>query len=106
VLHLQHRRRAIILDAADFGASPGAWRRVSLATLKFAPPLDAPGLHSAGLRRRCSSAKRWDLPAEVVLFLIQPRQTGWGAGLSEDVRMPGAVSQPNYLIRTQRWTAA
>jgi hypothetical protein len=25
------------------------------------------------------------LPAEVVLFLIQPRQTGWDAGLSEDV---------------------
>ena len=86
VLHLQHRRRAIILDAADFGASPGAWRRVSLETLKLAPPHDAPGLHSAGLREALLLSEALGiLPAEVVLFLIQPRQTGWDAGLSEDV---------------------
>ncbi len=86
VLHLQHRRRAIILDAADFGAAPGAWRRVSLETLKLAPPHDAPGLHSAGLREALQLSEALGiLPAEVVLFLIQPRQTGWDAGLSEDV---------------------
>jgi len=85
-LHLQHRRRAIILDAADFGAAPGAWRRVSLDALKLAAPDDAPGLHAAGLREALLLGEALGiLPAEVVLYLIQPRQTGWEAGLSEDV---------------------
>jgi hydrogenase maturation protease len=85
-LHLQNRRRAIILDAADFGAAPGAWRRVSLEALRLVPAEGAPGLHAAGLREALLLGDALGiLPAEVVLFLIQPRQTGWEAGLSEDV---------------------
>lgn len=85
-LHLQHRRRAIILDAAEFGAAPGAWRRVSLEALHLAAPPDAPGLHAAGLREALLLGEALGiLPPEVVVFLIQPRQTGWEAGLSEDV---------------------
>ena len=85
-LHLQHRRRAIILDAADFGAAPGAWRRLSLDALKLVAPDDAPGLHAAGLREALLLGEALGiLPAEVVLYLIQPKQTGWEAGLSNDV---------------------
>jgi hydrogenase maturation protease len=85
-LHLQHRRRAIILDAADFGAVPGTWRRVPLDGLQDAPLEDASGVHEAGLREALLLGDALGiLPPEVVLYLIQPRQTGWETGLSEDV---------------------
>jgi hydrogenase maturation protease len=85
-LHLQDRRRAIILDAADFGALPGAWRRVPLDGLQDAPLGAASGVHEAGLREALLLGEALGiLPPEVVLYLIQPRQTGWEAGLSEDV---------------------
>jgi hydrogenase maturation protease len=87
ILYLQHRRRAIILDAADFGAIPGAWRRVSLGGLQHTPPEDTPGVHAAGLREALLLGDALGiLPPEVVLYMIQPRQTGWESALSEDVR--------------------
>jgi len=86
VLHLQHRRRAIILDAADFGAAPGTWRRVSMDTLRLASPANTPGLHEAGLREALLLGEALGiLPPEVAVYLIQPRQTDWVPGLSEDV---------------------
>ncbi len=85
-LHLQHRQRAIILDAADFGAAPGTWQRVSLDALHLAAPEDSPGLHAAGLREALLLGEALGiLPPDVVLYLIQPQQTGWGEGLSQDV---------------------
>lgn len=86
-LHLQHRRRAIILDAADFGAQPGAWRRVRLDDVTLTSPDEAPGLHAAGLREALLLGEALGiLPPEIVLYLIQPKAVGWEAGLSEDVR--------------------
>lgn len=85
-LHLQHRQRAIILDAADFGALPGTWRRLSLDALHLAAPEETPGLHAAGLREALLLGEALGiLPADVILYLIQPGQTGWGEGLSQDV---------------------
>lgn len=86
-LHLQHRRRAIILDAADFGARPGTWRRLRLDDVKWTSPEEFPGLHAAGLRQALLLGEALGiLPPEVVLYLIQPKAVGWEAGLSEDVR--------------------
>ncbi len=86
-LHLQHRQRAIILDAADFGAAPGTWQRVSLDALHLAAPEGFPGLHAAGLREALLLGEALGiLPPDVILYLIQPQQTGWGEGLSHDVR--------------------
>ena len=85
-LHLQHRRRAIILDAADFGAPPGTWRRVRLDDVKLAPPPGTPALHAAGLREALLLGEALGiLPPDVVLYLIQPGPVGWEAGLSDPV---------------------
>ena len=86
-LHLQHRRRAIILDAADFGATPGTWRRVRLDDVTLESPEAAPGLHAAGLREALLLGEALGiLPPEVILYLIQPGPLGWEAALSDGVR--------------------
>jgi hydrogenase maturation protease len=86
-LHLQHRRRAIILDAADFGAAPGTWRRVRLDDVSLASPEWAPGLHAAGLREALLLGEALGiLPPEVILYLIQPGPLGWDSALSDELR--------------------
>jgi len=86
-LHLQHRSRAIILDAADLGERPGAWRRVAYGDLHL-PSFEAGrGLHSAGLREALLLGEALGiLPAEISLYLIQPHDIDWVEGLSDDVR--------------------
>lgn len=85
-LHLQHRQRAIILDAADFGATPGTWRRVRLDDVKLESPEEAPGLHAAGLREALLLGEALGiLPPDVILYLIQPGPLGWEAVLSDEV---------------------
>jgi hydrogenase maturation protease len=86
VLHLDHRTRAIILDAADFGAAAGTWRRVHVEDIRLASPEETPGLHAAGLREALLLGDALCiLPAEIILYLIQPREIGWGEGLSAEV---------------------
>lgn len=89
VLLMQDRRRAIIIDAAEMGREPGAWARftpdqVALAAGNMA---EMGTLHMAGLAEALTlGAALGVLPAEIVIFGVQPQAIGWEPGLSDPVR--------------------
>lgn len=83
VLLLQGYQRAIIVDAAEMGLTPGAWRLLQ-------PDVIAPSaagltgtLHNAGLAEALHLGAALNiLPPEIVVFGIQPQSIGWEPGLS------------------------
>jgi hydrogenase maturation protease len=88
VLLLEGRSRVVVVDAADMGLAPGEWRR-------FTPDEIAPTdgaalggtLHDAGLLEALALAEALGvLPAEVVIFGVQPGSLGWEQGLTPPVR--------------------
>lgn len=89
VLYFEGRERVIIIDAADMGLEPGEWRRFTLedAWLKSNDMALRGTLHYAGLAEAITLAEAMDaLPAELIIFGIQPQSIGWEPGLSNAVR--------------------
>jgi len=84
---LQNYDRAVILDAADFGAPPGTWRRFPYRSDLFLTQTTMQGtLHDAGLAEALQLAEALGiLPAAVVIFAVQPAEVGWREGLSVEV---------------------
>jgi hydrogenase maturation protease len=87
VVLLEGYQRLLILDAADFDASPGSWRRFSYSTDLLLTQTKMQGtLHDAGLAEALQLAEALGLlPPEVVIFGVQPAVVGWEEGLSPAV---------------------
>jgi hydrogenase maturation protease len=92
VLLLEGYEKVIIIDAADMGLEPGAWRRFSSAKLAVQEANLTGTLHQAGLAEALALAEALNmLPDEVIVFGIQPAEIGWEPGLSVGVET--AVSE-------------
>ncbi len=101
-LYLQGRRRALIIDAADMGLSPGEWRSIEVTQPMLAGELRPGVVHSAGLKEALQLAAALDgLPERVTLFGVQPETIDWGSGLSHCVALAvpavGAAIQERIL---------
>ncbi len=79
-------RQIIIVDAAEVGGRPGEWVRFTPSEVTF-PRSDAEShgtLHSAGLDDVLAIGKALDITLpDIVIYGIQPLDTGWSPGLSE-----------------------
>ena len=89
---MEGRQRVILVDAANVGEAPGQFVRFTLDDVDL---LGGPGplgddqylnIHYAGLREALLLARALDsLPQEVVVFGVQPANTGWESALSSEV---------------------
>ncbi|MCC6614201.1 MAG: hydrogenase maturation protease [Anaerolineae bacterium] len=89
VLTLAGYPRAIIIDAADMGLTPGAWRQFSLddVLLGARDPHLSGTMHYAGLAEALVLAEALgQLPQQIVVFGVQPETTDWEPGLSAPVQ--------------------
>lgn len=87
VLTMMGYRRVLIVDAAELGCAPGAWRcfRPDPARIETAEPTLS--MHQAGLAEALALAAALHiLPEEVIVFGVQPAQLDWAPGLSAEVR--------------------
>jgi hydrogenase maturation protease len=85
----QGYHRVLIVDAAEMGMEPGIWRRFLLeeADLPFDDVSLQGTLHGVGLAESLALARALDiLPAEMVIYGVQPARTGWSASLSKAVK--------------------
>lgn len=99
-LLLQGRRRALIIDAADMGLAPGAWRSLEVTEPLLAGELRPGVVHSAGLKEALQLAAALDqLPQRVTIFGVQPETIDWGSGLSHWV----ARAVPAVGAEIQEW---
>jgi hydrogenase maturation protease len=88
-LLLEGYRRVIMIDAADMGRAPGEWARFTPDEVVWqaGDPALRGSLHSAGLGEALQLAGALGiLPDEVIIFGIQPLDTGYTAGLSESLQ--------------------
>ncbi len=87
VLTMMGYRRVLIVDAAELGGTPGTWAcfRPDPAHVETAEPTLS--MHQAGLAEALALAAALRvLPEEVIVFGVQPAQTGWAPGLSAEVQ--------------------
>lgn len=86
-LLLEGYQRVIIVDAANLGRAPGEWIRFTPVDVALGPADMRGTLHSAGLPEALALAEALEiLPSEIVIFGVQPLETGWASGLSRPVR--------------------
>lgn len=88
VLLWQGYERVLIVDAAQMGLAPGAWRRFTLqeAQLQRAHNGLRGTLHAAGLAEAVALAAALEaLPPSLIIYGVQPLATEWGMGLSAAV---------------------
>jgi hydrogenase maturation protease len=86
VLTLADCRRALIVDAANIGRTPGEWERFTpdLIRLKDGPTIS---LHAAGLAEALALGEALcALPEEMMIFGVQPARLDWSPGLSAEVQ--------------------
>ncbi len=88
VLLLKGARRAIIVDAAEQGLAPGAWRRLPLAAvLEHAARNGGGSWHAAGLAEALALGQALDvLPLNLVVYAVQPQRADFAPGLSEPLQ--------------------
>jgi hydrogenase maturation protease len=79
-------QRLILVDAADMGRAPGEFVRFTLEEVRLLGEGQELSIHAAGLREALSLAGVLEvLPAEVVIFGVQPANLDWDSGLSAKV---------------------
>ncbi len=86
VLLFEGYQRVFIVDAADMGLPPGAWRRFTPDTAQIRSSEAALGgtLHTAGLAEALALARALNLlPDELIIYGIQPLELVWEEGLTE-----------------------
>jgi hydrogenase maturation protease len=87
VLLMHGYRRVIIVDAADMGLEAGQWRRFGADALSAGDLHQIGTLHDAGLAEALELGRALGvLPADIVIYGIQPAAIGWEVGLSEAVK--------------------
>lgn len=92
---LEGRRRVILIDAADVGRQPGEFLRFTLDEASLLGDDQHLSVHAAGLRDALRLAQALELlPAEVVVFGVQPASLEWNSGLSPQVEaaLPALVA--------------
>lgn len=86
--------RVVLVDAAEMGAAPGAFRAFGPGEALVSREILGCGVHEArvGAALRVAEALGC-LPPEVKVVGVQPKQMGWGVGLSREVSraLPGVV---------------
>jgi hydrogenase maturation protease len=104
VLLLQGAQRAIIVDAADLGGPPGSWARVRPDQLVGESNEGAVAVHSAGLAQALALAEALRLlPAELVIYAIQPESLEHVAHLSQPVRAAVPAVCQSILDDLRKW---
>lgn len=83
VLLLQGYQRAIIIDAAEMGLTPGAWRCFQQGAIARSAAGLTGTLHNAGLAEALHLGAALNiLPPQIIVYGIQPQSVGWEPGLS------------------------
>ena len=87
-LTLQGYDKVIVIDAANLGKRPGAWRRFSLAEANLVQQAQMNGtLHDAGFAEAVALGAALDiLPPEIIVYGVQPEVIEWEMGLSTAVQ--------------------
>jgi hydrogenase maturation protease len=88
VLIMEGYERVIVVDAADMGDEPGAWRWFSADEVRLkSKDLHLRGtLHYAGLAEALSLGAALDiLPPQIDIVGVQPEQIDWEIGMSAAV---------------------
>jgi hydrogenase maturation protease len=86
--------RVILVDAANVGRKAGQFVRFTLDETRLLGQDQHLSVHGAGLRDALLLAQALDvLPAEVIIFGVQPARLDWQEGLSPEVEaaLPGLV---------------
>jgi hydrogenase maturation protease len=95
--------RIVIIDAAEFGGAkqfatgqpvPGQFVRFTPDQVHLVQAAEQFSLHHAGLAEVLALARALDRPLPpIVVFGVQPGDTGWGQGLSPEVeaRLPALI---------------
>ncbi len=88
VLLLKGAKRAIIVDAAEQGLTPGTWQRLPLtAVLDHAARGGGGSWHAAGLAEALALGHALDvLPPHLVVYAVQPERADYAPGLSEPLQ--------------------
>ena len=102
VLSIQGWPRVIIIDAADFGAEPGTFRRLDIVAQDVESlQVLSDSLHSAGLLEAMAlAAALGEFPPQVTLLGVQPRSLDYTTELSDEVRaaIPAVVSAVIHAV--------
>jgi len=79
-------RRVVIVDAADFGGTPGKWTRLTMNGIGYAGVKSRGTLHNISITEvlSLSEALKITLP-EIVVYGVQPLNVMWSPALSEPV---------------------
>jgi len=91
--------KVVVVDAADVDGGrgeirPGEFVRFTPKEAQLIESADAFSLHHAGLAEALALARALEQPLpSMVVFGVQPKEVGWGEGLSAEVevRLPGLV---------------
>jgi hydrogenase maturation protease len=83
---MEGRRRAIVVDAAGVGRSPGQFVRFTLDEARLLGDDQPLSVHAAGLGDALLLAQvLGTLPDEVIIFGVQPSRVQWDSSLSPEV---------------------
>jgi hydrogenase maturation protease len=84
--YLEGWSRLILVDAAQMGLKPGAWRRLRMEEVSLETSQGSFSLHSPGLADGLALAQALQvLPEEVVFYFVEPESTEHGVGLSSTI---------------------
>jgi len=102
VLTLSGYPRALIVDAADLHRAPGQWARLTRQQVQSADAEAGLSLHHAGLAEALALGEELGtLPAELIIFGIQPAGLDWESGLSPQAQ--AAVPQVGQAVLEELW---
>ena len=102
VLTLADYPRALIVDAAELHRAPGQWARLNRQQVEPADAAVGLSLHQAGLAEALALGEELGtLPAELIIFGIQPARLEWASGLSPAAQ--AAVPQVGQAVLEAIW---
>ena len=102
VLTLADYSRALIVDAAELHRAPGQWARLNRQQVEPADAAVGLSLHQAGLAEALALGEELGtLPAELIIFGVQPARLDWAPGLSPEAQ--AAVPQVGQAVLEAIW---
>jgi hydrogenase maturation protease len=86
VAYLEGRSRVILVDAANMGLEPGAWRRLRMDEVSLETNQGGFSSHGPGLADGLALAQALQaLPEEVIFYLVEPESTENGMRVSSAI---------------------